>query len=210
MSCSATSFSQAAGPVGPAWNSSGGGNHYSYHGGKLNSLPVSSGNDQFLSPPIGSLLSGGRTRRNTKKMHGSKRKTHGGKRKTHGSKRKTHGGKRKTHGGKRKTHGGKRKTRGGKRKTHGGKRTAHRRKTHVGKRRLKGGSRSRLLQPLTNLYRQAEFTGSDFVNQWQGKASPLNPNPVVQNPFPNEDIHLNSIPNLSNIHDSAGQAVANI
>jgi hypothetical protein len=79
-------------------------------------------------------------------------------------------------------------------------------------RKMKGGytSRNRLFQPLNNAFRQMQFSGSDIVNQWQGKVPSLSPSPAVQEPLPNADIQIDSVPNLTQIHQSAGQAVANI
>ena len=79
-------------------------------------------------------------------------------------------------------------------------------------RKMKGGysSRNRLLQPLNHAYRQMQFSGSDIVNQWQGKVPSLSPSPAVQEPVPNADIQIDSVPNLTQIHQSAGQTVANI
>ena len=51
---------------------------------------------------------------------------------------------------------------------------------------------------------------SDIVNQWQGKVPSLSPSPAVQEPVPNADIQIDSVPNLTQIHQSAGQTVANI
>ena len=77
---------------------------------------------------------------------------------------------------------------------------------------MRGGysSRNRLFQPLNNAYRQMQFSGSDIVNQWQGKVPSLSPSPAVQEPVPNADIQIDSVPNLTQIHQSAGQTVANI
>jgi hypothetical protein len=119
-------------------------------------------------------------------------------------------------GKKRKTRKHKKHKKHSKSKKRHNKKTKHHKKYRHHKKRksrkMKGGysSRNRLLQPLNNAFRQMQFNGSDVVNQWQGKVPTLSPSPAVQEPVPNANIQINSVPNLTEIHQSAGQAVANI
>ena len=133
-----------------------------------------------------------------------------------GKKRRRHSPKKK--GKKRRT---RHKTKGRKgkksrRRTKGRKSRGRRGKNRRTKRRMmRGGalidSRNRLFQPATNLTRNTLFGASEMVNQWKGKPAPLNPAPTVQDRLtPMDNVVLPNIPDVSGIHQAAGQAVANI
>ena len=71
--------------------------------------------------------------------------------------------------------------------------------------------RGKLFQPVTNLVRNSLFGAGEMVNQWQGKPAPLNPAPTSQDRLtPMGDVTLPIIPDVPDIHQAAGQAVANI
>lgn len=91
----------------------------------------------------------------------------------------------------------------------GSRRRRHKRKTN--KRYLRGGSRDTLMpQSLVNLGRQITFGAGDLINSWSGKQPMLSPAPTVQPIANTPELILPRLPDVPNIHASAGQTVSNI
>lgn len=171
--------------IGKPWTVSGGGYYYGLNqqAGANATTPIPSDGGTFPDPAINTEdLSGGKKRRKTRKNKKSKKRRHKKKRSKKLKKRRTN------------------------KKLYKKKRRKTRRKIYRG-----GDSRNRFFQPLSDLYRHAQFTGQDLINQYEGKTPPLNPAPYVQNPTPNTDVStVPSIPDLENTYDAANQAVSNI
>ena len=68
-------------------------------------------------------------------------------------------------------------------------------------------SRNRFFQPLNNLYRQAQFSGQDLINQYEGKTQPLNPAPYKQ-PTATDTSVIPYVINAQDISIAADNAVA--
>ena len=78
------------------------------------------------------------------------------------------------------------------------------------KSRKGGGTRDRWFPQLNNLVRSGVHGVDKLGTQWAGKNPSLSPAPFVQNPQPNGQVTVNTIPELYNINNSAGQVAAAI
>ena len=219
-------YARAAGPVGPTFPRYGG-THFKFHGGNFGpNRPVPSGGGIYPSPKFDALsLSGGKKRR-SKKKGGTIRKTsimlrpqEIGTFKANVPGTGLKGG-RKTKNRRRKSR--KFKKRGGTTKYplspsayannrfqtvvpgFGG------RKRGKKKSRKGGGTRDRWFPQLNNLVRSGVHGVDKLGTQWAGKNPSLSPAPFVQNPQPNGQVTVNTIPELYNINNSAGQVAAAI
>lgn len=96
-------------------------------------------------------------------------------------------------------------------KTSRNKRSKHSRKNNSRHKILRGGSRNTLMpQSLVNLGRSVVFGAGELVNSWSGKQAPLSPSPTVQPIANNPRLVLSKLPNVPEIHRSAGQTVSDI
>ena len=176
------------------------GNHFSFNSDAgalpdpLDTNPQSGGACGCEAKPV---VGGKKRRQRSPKKKGRKTKGHKGK-KGKKSRRKTKGRK------------GRKTTRKGHKSHVRGKYRRTKRKM------MRGGmglfdDRGKLFQPVTNLVRNSLFGAGEMVNQWQGKPAPLNPAPTSQDRLtPMGDVTLPIIPDVPDIHQAAGQAVANI